>query len=139
MVTKVNPVVDYSIGRSFNGKSLEFLEIDFVADASAENGPEEAIEFALQQVQSVATIVGYSPLYDSDTRMVVIVEGEFPADTYDGTNSETLVAHIEDLVQAGGSSFGPNSFDLSSATVTAPASGAEAAFANHWQADQTNA
>ena len=139
MVTKVNPVVDYSIGRSFNGKSLEWLEVDFIADASAENGPEEAIEFALQQIATVATIVGYSPLFDSDTRMVVAVEGEFPADTYDGTNSETLAAHAEDLVQAGGSAFGPNSFDLSSATVAVPAAGAEAAFANHWQADQTNA
>lgn len=138
MVTKINPVTDYSNGRSFNGKSVVFAEVDFLADASAENGPGEAIEFALQQIQSVATIIGYSPLADTNTRMVVMIEGDFPTDTYDGTNSETLYAHLEDLVQAGGSAYGPNSFDLSSATVAAPAAAGIAAFAATWQADQVN-
>lgn len=135
MVTKINPVTDYSVGRSFVGKSLSVLEVDFVADASAENGPGEAIEFALKQVMSVATVVAYTPLFDTDTRMLVFVEGEFPTDTYDGTNSETLAAHLEDLVQAGGATFGPNNFDLSSATVAAPAAGAEAALATVMFAD----
>ena len=119
MVTKINPTTDYSVGRSFIGKTLTPINIDFVAAANAENGPGEAIEAVFKQITSVATIAAYGPLYDTNTQMTVWVEGEFPTDSYDGTNSETFVAHIEDLVQALGSAYGPNSFDLSSVTVTA--------------------
>jgi hypothetical protein len=132
MVTKVNPVTDYSVGRSFNGKTVLFAEVDFIADASAENGPGEAIEGVLKQITEVATVIGYSPLVDSDTRMVVMIEGDFPTDTYDGTNSETLYAYLQTTVRALGATFGPNDFDLSAATVAAPT--IAAAFTT-WYAD----
>lgn len=138
MVTKVNPVFDTTLPRSFVGKSIQVVEVDFVSAANGEENPGETIEFVLNTIGTVATIIGHSALYDSNTRMLVMIEGDFPTDTYDGTNSETLVAHLEDLIQAGGSAYGPNSFDASSITVAAPAAGSHAGFATAWQADQTN-
>ena len=71
----------------------------------------------------MGTIVGYSALRaDSGANagqiMTVLIEGDFGTDTYDGTNSETFAAHLEDLIQAL-TSVGAGSVNLSSATVTA--------------------
>jgi len=48
--------------------------------------------------------------------MSIAVEGDFGTDTYDGTNAETLAAHLEDVVQALGT---VDSINLGSASVTA--------------------
>ena len=45
-----------------------------------------------------------------------MVEGEYGSDKYDGTNSESLAAHLEDVIIALGT---VDSIDLTSATVTA--------------------
>jgi hypothetical protein len=121
MVTKINPTTDYAVGRAFLGKTITPINIDFIADCSAENGPGEAIEGVLNQITSIATIAAYGALYDSDTQMTVFVEGEYPTDTYDGTNSETFVAYLQSVVRLLGNEYGPNDFDLSAATVTASA------------------
>ena len=46
----------------------------------------------------------------------ILFEGEHGTDTYDGSNSETLAAHLEDVIIALGTVDGIN---LASATVTA--------------------
>mgnify|MGYP003316884927 FL=1 len=46
----------------------------------------------------------------------VLFEGEHGTDTYDGSNSESLAAHLEDVIIALGTVDGIN---LASATVTA--------------------
>jgi len=74
----------------------------------------------LNAIAQNVTIVGHSALRTNgsgDGRMFdVLVEGEFGTDTYDGTNSETLAAHLEDVIQGLGT---VNSVNLGSATVTA--------------------
>ena len=48
--------------------------------------------------------------------MSFMLEGEYGADTYDGSNSETVAAHLEDVIIALGTVDGIN---LASATVAA--------------------
>jgi len=45
------------------------------------------------------------------------LEGVFGTDTYDGSASETIAAHLEDVLQADGSTV--DGVDFSSATVDA--------------------
>lgn len=124
-VLKVNPELA-NRSRSFLGKSLDMYTIDFAVNAtnfgSTEMGPNESVDVVLQTIATMATIVGHSDFRaDSGANagqlMDVYIEGDFPTDTYDGTNSETLAAHLEDLIQAIGTN-NKNSINLGSATVT---------------------
>jgi len=116
MVTKINPVFDITTARSFLSKTITVLEIDLNVDASASTGPDGAIDAVLQTVAERATIVAHSALTGTGQLMTVWVEGEFPTDTYDGTNSETFVTYLTSTVVALGT---VDSIDLSSAAVTA--------------------
>ena len=124
-VTKVNPVISATRGRAFTGKTLNCFTVDIVAAvdlASANMGPTGAFQAILTAVSRSATIVGYSALRTNgsgDGRMFdVLIEGEFGTDTYDGTNSETFAAHLEDEIQGLGT---VNSVSLASATVAVKA------------------
>lgn len=116
MVTKINPVFDIAQPRSFLTKSISTFDIDLNVDASASNAPFEVIDRVLQTISERATIVAHSALTGTGQLMTVWLEGEFPTDTYDGTNSETFAAHLEDQIQALGTI---DSLNLASATVTA--------------------
>lgn len=124
-VTKVNPE-HINAGKSFLGKTLDAYTIDFAVNATnfatTEEDPGECVDLALRAVQTVCTLVGHSAFRaDSGANagqlIDIYVEGDFGTDTYDGSNSETFAAHLEDLIQAIGTS-NPNGVDLSSATVT---------------------
>jgi hypothetical protein len=124
-ITKVNPILA-NRSRSFLGKTLDMYTIDFAVNAtnfgSTEMDPGECVDLVLQTVSTMATIVAHSALRaDSGSNagqlIDVYVEGDFGTDTYDGTNSETLAAHLEDLIQGLGTTVGPNSINLTSATV----------------------
>jgi hypothetical protein len=138
---KVNPTLA-NASRSFMGKDLNGFTIDLAVNAtnfgSTEMGPNGAVQQVLAQIARNTTIVGYSAFRaDSGANagqlFDVYVEGKFGTDTYDGTNSETLAAHLEDLIQAlttagirtaatiavTGESANAAGVDLSSATVTA--------------------
>ena len=124
-VTKVNPVIDATRGRTFTGATLNCFTVDIVAAtnlATANMGPEGAYQAILTALSRSATVVGVSALRTNgsgDGRMFdVLVEGEFGTDTYDGTNSETFAVHLEDVVQALGT---VNSVSLASATVVVKA------------------
>jgi hypothetical protein len=119
--TKTNPVMDATRGRTFTGATLNCFTIDIVAAvdlATANMGPAGAFQAMLTAISRNVTIVGHSALRTNGSgagRMFdVLVEGEFGTDTYDGTNSETLAAHLEDVIQALGT---VNSVSLASATV----------------------
>ena len=125
-VTKSNPTLA-NTSRSFLGKTLMGFTIDFAVDAtnfsSTEMGAEGAVQAVLNVAAQTATIVGHSALRaDSGANagqlMDVYIEGEFGTDTYDGSNSETFAADLEDRIQAL-TSIGAGSVNLSSATVTA--------------------
>lgn len=113
--------------RSFLGKTLMAFDIDLAVNgtnfASTELGATGAIKRVQQVIAQTATIVGISALRaDGDTNagqvFTVLIEGDFGTDTYDGTNSETFAADLEDRIQAL-TSVGAGPVNLGSATVTA--------------------
>lgn len=123
-VTKVNPAIEVR-SRSFMGKTLDMYTLDIAnhaVDMDNEMDPGEAFDIVLRTIGTMATIVGYSEnRTDGSNNGQLIdfyVEGDFGTDTYDGTNSETFAAHLEDLIQGLGSTVGANNVDLSSATIT---------------------
>ena len=63
-------------------------------------------------------ILGYGALTDTNTVSAMMIEGEYGSDTYDGSNSETLAAHLEDVIIGLGTVDG---IILASATVAAKA------------------
>lgn len=112
-----------------NGVTLQFFEIDFGADVSAKleattAGARSPVAVALEAIAQVVTIEVIGTVQaDSGSAAgqllriaVAAIGGAYGTDTYDGTNSETLAAHLEDLVQAAGTH---QSVNLASATVTA--------------------
>ena len=123
-VKKTNPAIEVR-SRSFMGKTLDMYTLDIAnhaVDMDNEMDPGEAFDILLRTIGTMATIVGYSENRSDGSnngqRIDFYVEGDFGTDTYDGTNSETFAAHLEDLIQGLGSSVGSNTIDLSSATIT---------------------
>ena len=123
--TKVNPELA-NTARSFLGKTLDMYTVDFAVNAtnfgSTEMGPNECVQIVLSTISTMATIVAHSALRadgggNAGQLIDVYIEGDFGTDTYDGTNSETLAVHLEDLVQGLGATVGANSINLTSATV----------------------
>jgi hypothetical protein len=112
-----------------NGVTLQFFQIDFGADVSAmldadttNANPRSPVAVALEAIAQVASIevigtVDATGGTGQGLRIAVAaIGGAYGTDTYDGTNSESFAAHLEDLVQAAGTHQGVN---LASATVVA--------------------
>jgi hypothetical protein len=124
-ITKINPTIDATRGRTFTGATLNCFTVDIVAAtnlATANMGPTGAYQAILTALSRNVTIVGVSALRTNGTgdgRMFdVLVEGEYGSDTYDGVNSEALDVHLEDEVRALGT---VNSVSLAAATVVVKA------------------
>jgi hypothetical protein len=137
---KVNPTIA-NIGRSFNGKTVQAFTVDLAVNATdfgaTEMGPNGAVQEVLRVLSKNATIVMHSALRSDGSNngqvFDIYFEGEFPTDTYDGSNSETFAAflqtEIRTLTTAGirsaatialsGESANAAGIDLSSATVVA--------------------
>ena len=109
-----------------NGVSLQFFTVTFPSAVNAKLGATTAgvrspVVAALEAIQSVCSVEVVGTLKNSNTELgiaVAAIGGDYGTDTWDGTNSETFAAHLEDLVQAAGSHQGVN---LASATVAAGA------------------
>jgi hypothetical protein len=110
-----------------NGVTLQFFEIDFGADVSAKleattAGARSPVTVALEAIAQVVSIEVIGTVQaDSGSNAgqllriaVAAIGGAYGADTYDGTNSETMAEHLEDLVRAAGTH---QSVNLGSATV----------------------
>jgi len=117
------------VARNGLTKALAAFDIDFAVNAtnfaSTEIGPTGAVKEVLATVATMGTIVGTSVIRadagaNAGQIITVLVEGDFGTDRYDGTNLESLAAHLEDLIQAK-TSVGVGAVNLSSATVTAVA------------------
>tara|TARA_B110000503_G_C7097762_1_gene392404 strand:+ start:545 stop:913 length:369 start_codon:yes stop_codon:yes gene_type:complete len=88
----------------FNGLSLAGIQVDFAVDVSAKLAVGGALDVFLKAVGNE----GLTPVAIGTVNAVggtgqglkVLFEGTHGTDTYDGTNSETLAAHLEDVVQA---------------------------------------
>lgn len=115
-VTRTVPA-SFGLSTNFLGKTLAHLDIDFGADVSGKLGPTSAVASAMDAIQGAGfNIVIIGALHSADNNLSVCVEGDYGTDTYDGSNSETLAVHLEDVVQALGT---VDSVNLASATVTA--------------------
>jgi len=116
--TKVAPVfVDEDT--FFIGKTVKLIEITYPAAVNAKTGPESTIQAVHTAIMGAGfNILGYGALTDTNTVSAMMIEGDYGTDTYDGTNSETLAAHLEDVIQALGT---VDSVNLASATVAAKA------------------
>lgn len=137
---KVNPTLA-NTSRSFMGRTLDAYTIDLAVNAtdfsSTEMGPNGAVQEVLRVLSKIVTIVGHSALRadggaNAGQLFDVYIEGQYGTDTYDGSNSETLAAHLEDEIQAltaagvrsaalaavTGETTSAGGVDLSSATVT---------------------
>jgi hypothetical protein len=109
-----------------NGVTLQFFTITFpgsvagLYDATAA-GVKSPVVQALEAISQVASIELIGTI--STTTLPIAVAalgGAFGTDTYDGTNSETFAAHIEDLIQAAGTTTGAlQGVDNASTTVAA--------------------
>lgn len=124
--------------RHFNGKTLAAFEIDLAVNATDFSATELAADGAFKEVLQViaetATIVGVSALRadggaNAGQVFTVLIEGDFGTDTYDGQNSETFAADLEDRIQAR-TAAGANNINLGSATVAALTGFPLAAFVN---------
>jgi hypothetical protein len=118
-VTRTVPA-SFGLSTNFLGKTLAHLDIDFGANVSTKLGPTSAVASAMDAIQGAGfNIVIIGPLHaagGADNNVSICVEGDFGTDTYDGSNSETLAVHLEDVVQALGT---VDSVNLGLATVTA--------------------
>jgi hypothetical protein len=93
-----------------NGPTLQFFTLTFPSTVAAKLGATAAgvrspVVAALDAIAQVCSIEIIGSLKNSGTELtvgVVAIGGNFGTDTYDGTNSETFAAHLEDLVQASG-------------------------------------
>ena len=114
--TKVNQVwVDEE--RFVLGLTPMFVEIGFGAAVNAKTGPTSTIQTVLHAVMNEnVTILGNSALYDTNQSMALMIQDSKGTDTWDGSNSETFAAHLEDVIQALGTVDGVN---LAGASVTA--------------------
>jgi hypothetical protein len=113
-----------------NGVTLQFFTIDFgsnvtgLLDADTTNAnPRSPVAVALEAIAQVVSIEVIGTVQNTgdgtgrNMRIgVAAIGGAYGADTYDGTNSETMAEHLEDLVKAAGTHQGVN---LASATVVA--------------------
>lgn len=114
-----------------NGVTLQFFQLTFPSTVAAKLDtdyttypaePRSPVVVALEAIAQVASIevIGTVDATGGAGRglriAVAAAGGAFGTDTYDGTNSETFAAHLEDLVQAAGQHQG---VDLASATVAA--------------------
>jgi hypothetical protein len=110
-----------------NGVTLQFFQLDFGANVTelldvdlTNANPRSPVAVALEAIAQVCSIeiigtVDNTGGTGQGLRIgVAALGGAFPEQKYDGTNSETFAAHLEDLVQAAGTHQGVN---LASATV----------------------
>ena len=112
-VTRPHPA-NLGIGLEFFiGKPCTFLMVDFGAAVDAKTGPESTIARVIREIADSAEILIKGDLHGSNQIMSFLVAHGNEADTYDGSNSETLAQHIEDKIQAAGTVDGIN---LASAT-----------------------
>jgi hypothetical protein len=110
-----------------NGVTLQFFTITFDSDVSAKLDTDTVsysgaavrspVAVALEAIAQVATIEVIGTVSTTALRIgVAAIGGAYGTDTYDGTNSETFAAHLEDLVQAATDCQG---VDMSATTVVA--------------------
>jgi|TARA_B110000908_G_scaffold1860_1_gene2395 hypothetical protein len=69
------------------------------ATVAAKTGPNSVLAKVHELIQGNGfNIIGFGAMTNTATVQPLMIEGDYGTDKYDGTNSETLAAHIEDLI-----------------------------------------
>lgn len=88
----------------YNGSPLAGIQLDFGVDCSAklaaDGGVDVIIKAIMNEGLTPVAIGAVDATGGTGQGMKILFEGEHGTDTYDGSNSETLAAHLEDVVQA---------------------------------------
>ena len=85
------------------------MDIHFGAAVNAQVRSHTAVAKTFEALAGAGVnVVIIGPLHSTNNNVSIAVEGEFGTDTYDGSNSETIAAHLEDVVQALGTVDGVN-------------------------------
>jgi len=124
-VTRVNGGVAAPVTKSANqmlNGDLTHIRVNFNSiDVSGKFGVGGAVEYATKLIMNQGlTIVAIGTAQNSDATadgVRMSLEGVFGTDTYDGSVSESIAAHLEDVLQADGSTV--DGVDFSGATVDA--------------------
>jgi len=111
MATLIKKNESVSLPHFKNGPTLQFFTLTFPSAINAKLGATAAgvrspVVAALDAIAQVCSIEIIGSPQNSNTEIsigVVALGGNFGTDRWDGTNSETFAAHLEDLVQATGS------------------------------------
>jgi hypothetical protein len=99
-VTRTNPST-FATEVEFLGKKLMFLDIGFGAAVNAKLGPTSTVAGVMEILQNAGVnIVIIGPLHNTNQNVSIAIEGNFAEHEYDGTNSETIAEHLEDVLQA---------------------------------------
>lgn len=91
-------------GKHNNGSPLAGIQIDFGVDCSAKlavgGGVDVIVKAIMNEGLTPVAIGSVDNTGGTGQGLKILFEGEHGTDTYDGSNSETLAAHLEDVVQA---------------------------------------
>lgn len=101
IVTRTHPAaVDITNIEYFIGKDCTMFELDFGAAVNTKTGPTSTIAAAIQVIADHAEILIKGDLHSTNQVMTFLIAHGNETDTYDGSNSETFIVHLEDLIQA---------------------------------------
>lgn len=114
MVTQVKKNEKVVLPLFKNGPTLQFFTMTFQSAiheklAATTAGVRSPVVAALDAVAQVCSVEIVGEPQNSNTEIsfgIAAIGGNFGTDTWDGTNSETFAAHLEDLVQASGLATG---------------------------------
>ena len=88
----------------YNGSPLAGIQLDFGVDCSAKLAADGGVDIIVRAIMNEGltpvAIGAVDNTGGTGQGMKILFEGTHGTDTYDGTNSETLAAHLEDVVQA---------------------------------------
>jgi hypothetical protein len=110
MATQIKKNESVTLPHFKNGPTLQFFTLTFPSAIDAKLGATAAgvrspVVAALDAIAQVCSIEIIGSPQNSNTEIsigIVALGGNFGTDRWDGTNSETFAAHLEDLVQASG-------------------------------------
>jgi len=112
--TRTHPTATPTLPVSMGGstENITYIEIDYLAAVNAKTGPESTLATVYNMLGTFGTIVHLGPLFDSNTRQIIGIEG-LVGDDEDVADFAAL-AVIQAALQALGT---VDSINLSSATA----------------------
>lgn len=113
-LTRVHPVSTPTFPVSMGGstENITYIEVDYLAAVNAKTGPESALAACYKTIGRFGTIIYLGPLFDSNTKQIIGIEG-IVGDDEDVADFATLTV-MQTAIRALGTVDGLN---FGSATV----------------------